>query len=133
MVIRENELRKAPETQESTGESWKNFIAISDIEKAFDTILTASKDALVNGLFNLGGVESMRVLDLAKLIAARTELLLGNRVHVKYPRITSSSPLPRLNWKIAKFRILGWKPEKNSIPNEVDNTISYCANKFLGQ
>jgi len=39
----------------STGESWKNFIAISDIEKAFDTILTASKDALVNGLFNLGG------------------------------------------------------------------------------
>ena len=110
----------------SSGSSWRNFISISDIAKAFDTLIQTPPINFGNGLFNLGGSNSMRIIDLAKIVAARAELSLGTTIELKYPEEISSKEMQFLNWRTDKLRKLGWQSNDSSTIDEIDKTIEFC-------
>jgi UDP-glucose 4-epimerase len=117
-------------TLNSSGDTWRNFIAIKDIEKAFDTLLTAPANSLQEGVFNLGSSQPMRIIDLARLIAERAELLWNKKINLKHPQAISFAEPPTLNWKIDKLCNLGWQPGENTLVEEIDNTLRFCNQHF---
>lgn len=114
----------------SSGEAWRNFIAIKDIEKAFDTLLKAPANSLQDGIFNIGSSQPMRIIDLAKLIAERAEVLWTKKINLRHPRAISFNDPPTLDWKIDKLCSLGWRPGENTLVEEIDNTLKFCNQHF---
>jgi hypothetical protein len=53
------------------------------LSKQFNVILNLSKNDLGNSLFNLGGSETIRIIDLAKLITRKSEHLFDRKVAVE--------------------------------------------------
>jgi len=117
-------------TLNTSGKAWRNFVAIKDIEKAFDTLLNVPANSLQNGLFNLGAAHSMRSIDLAKLIAKRAEILWTKKIAVSYPKGDSNTEAPTLDWKIDRLCNLGWQPQKIHLIEEIDNTLKFCKQYF---
>jgi hypothetical protein len=50
---------------EERGFAWRNFVAMADEVAAIRHALTMSPDLLSDGLFYLGGPETLRIWDLA--------------------------------------------------------------------
>jgi UDP-glucose 4-epimerase len=117
-------------TLNSPGHTWRNFIAITDIEKAFDTVLHAPAKSLEDGLFNLGSTNSMRIIDLAKIIATRAGLMWQKKIKLNHPQPNSNTRPTGLDWNIDKLSSLGWQPNKNALIEEIDNTLKFCSRHF---
>src|SRR6185437_16873518 len=56
-------------TLRSNGLAWRNFIAMTDVVRALLHAITMPTTNLHDGLFNLGAARSIRIWDLASLLA----------------------------------------------------------------
>ena len=84
-----------------------------------------------NGLFNLGGRKSLRIIDLAELVAERSHRITGSKVIVKTvaDKTNQEGRFP-LIWKINKLKNLGWEPNDDTVIAELDKTLNYCIEHF---
>lgn len=113
----------------SDGLAWRNFIAMTDVVRGLRHVLAMPTTALDGGLFNLGATCSIRIWDLASLVARRAEALFGKPVptHRREPA-AAAAPLP-LDWRIAKLTATGWVPG-TSLDDEIDATLKLCRQSF---
>ncbi|MCP4112960.1 MAG: SDR family oxidoreductase [Desulfobacteraceae bacterium] len=113
----------------SSGIQQRDFIPLSDVADAVLHMLKLPSEACGDGLFNLGGENSMRIIDFAQLVAERCKKILGF-----YPPITK--PIPKqdeksysLNFQIDKIKATGFRL-KGSLSKETDATLKLCAEAF---
>ena len=109
----------------SAGLQKRDFITLNDVARGVVHALGLADEALGDGLFNLGGDASLRVIDMAELIAARCEAVLGF-----IPEINSPDPKPgevsaELAYSSEKFKRTAWAPGKGHA-DEIDATLTLC-------
>jgi UDP-glucose 4-epimerase len=130
MLIANDLCRQAALTQRivlrSSGLAWRNFIGMGDVVDAIGHVLTMSKAESGDELYHLGGLQSIRIWDLAMLVARRAETLFGKPVELQRVRPAPDEQHATLDWRIAKLAANGWTP-RQPLVDEIDATLRLCS------
>ncbi len=113
----------------SAGLQKRDFIPLHDVVQAIQHLIELPFDKTGDGVFNLGGEATYRIIDLAELIAERCEAVLGHRPEIERPEPTPGEGSPELNYKIDKLKETGFSLNGN-LENEIDVTLKFCHKKF---
>ncbi len=125
--------RQAVESNEivlrTSGLQQRNFVAISDIVTFIGRILDARQQEFKGQVINLGGPQSLTILQLAQLIQTRSEIILGKRPKLIVQKCANDDRIVNLNFRIDKARRLGFSPHVDII-SELDATLVMCKEHF---
>ncbi len=113
----------------SAGLQKRDFIPLHDVVRAIYHFIECPFDKSGDGIFNLGGEATYRVIELAELIADRCEAVLGYRPEIERPDSILGEGSPRLNYRIDKLKETGFSLNGN-IKTEIDATLDFCHKKF---
>jgi UDP-glucose 4-epimerase len=113
-------------TLRSSGLQQRNFIAVSDICAAILHFLQLDATRVADGLFNLGGLTSTTVLEMATVVAERARAVLGITATIERPNPSSDEPINALDFRINKLAETGFVP-KNLVNEEIDRLLLVCA------
>lgn len=113
----------------SSGMQQRNFITLTDVGRAVRHLLGLSQVDCGDGLFNLGGDNSLSVWDMVQKISQRCQLTLGY-----LPSIERSVPRPdeqigTLNYRSDKLQKTGFTLQSN-LDEEIDKTLLVCAHAW---
>ncbi len=113
----------------SAGLQKRDFISLHDVVRAIDHFIESPFDKSGDGIFNLGGEATYRVIELAELIAERCETVLGFRPEIERPDSVLGEGSPELNYRIDKLKETGFSLNGN-IKKEIDATLVFCHKNF---
>lgn len=113
-------------TLRSSGLQQRNFIAVSDICAAILHFLQLNATRVADGLFNLGGLTSTTVLEMATVVAERAHAVLGITATIERPNPSSDEPINALDFRINKLAETGFVP-KNLVNEEIDRLLLVCS------
>jgi UDP-glucose 4-epimerase len=116
-------------TLKSSGLQRRDFIPLSDITRAVDHLLKLPATQCGDGIFNLGGEKSLRIIEVAELIAERCALVLGFTPPVNRPVQGSSDISEDLDFRIDKLKSTGFSLIANT-EQEIDATLAFCMREF---
>ena len=109
----------------SSGIQQRNFVPIDDIVNAVIHFLDIAPAKIGDGLFNLGGPRSYSLLEIAKIIADRSQVVLGHTPDISHKAANPADKHELLDFKIDKLIATGFSP-KNNINFEIDNLLQLC-------
>jgi UDP-glucose 4-epimerase len=111
----------------SSGQQFRDFVPMQFTCAALAHLLEAPTAALKDGLFNLGGNWSARVLDVAERIASLAENVLGCKLNLhRLPDETGSAPEP-LHYDTARLRASGFSMDAQAcIDAEILQLLEFC-------
>jgi UDP-glucose 4-epimerase len=122
-------VEKGELTLRSSGSAQRDFIPLSDVARAVGWAIESPSDLIGNGLFNLGGANTLRVLDLAEMIQRRCDALFSFRPAISRPSSDGSASGLALAYRIDKITQCGFRLT-GSLENEIDATLRLCQNSF---
>lgn len=113
----------------SSGIARRDFIAMTDACRAIEHVLLLPADSLPRGPLNLGGAQSLRVIDIVEMVAERAAAVLGIRPPIERPAPAPGETSADLDYRIDLLRATGFEPS-GSLPDEIDETLKLCAAAF---
>lgn len=113
----------------SSGLHQRDFITLEDVGKAVSHFLDLPRSMCGDGLFNLGGECSMRIIDLTELVASRCVDVLGFSPAIRRAKSTGEEVLKDLEYNIDKAKATGFVITGNT-NEEIDSTLSFCNRTF---
>lgn len=113
----------------STGLQRRDFVAMNDVCMAAEHLLTLPRQELGDGLFNLGGDNAMRIIDLAELVAERCSVTFGFRPEIRRAQPVPGEPSNELRYRISKLIATGFHLSGNAL-SEIDETLRLCRTAF---
>ena len=116
-------------TLKSHGQQYRNFIPFTDVCNAIQHCVFMSSDNIGNTTFNLGSDHTIKVLDLAHLIASRCSTTLGYTPEIH----TMANPPEKLptefNYDSSKLRATGLALNTR-LEHEIDGLLKACQGWF---
>ncbi len=91
----------------------RNFMTKTDISRAVSHLLSLPATDVDNGLFNVGGMQSRSLLDMAHLIQTEAQNLFGQEIPLSTPE-PAATEYPTLDFDIDKLVRSGFTPEDNA-------------------
>ncbi len=135
-IIANDLCRQAVQTKKLTlkshGLQFRNFVPFTDVCSAVYHSLEMSKQHTGDGLFNLGGRESLQIIQMAELVAARCEVILGFAPKIEKPNETPNSVQPAFEYSSDKLLATGLILNCD-IKKEIDSLLQSCKNWFKFQ
>ena len=116
-------------TLRSSGLEQRDFITLEDVGKAVVHFLDLPGRMCGDGLFNLGGECSMRIIDLAELVASRCLDVLGFLPEIKRVESRWDEFSKDLEYNIDKVKATGFVIAGNT-NEEIDSTLYFCRDAF---
>jgi len=113
----------------SSGLQRRDFITLTDVCQAVVHLLALPASQCSNGIFNLGGENPTRILDLAEIITERSKEVLGFEPQIVHPDPKTSDISEHLDYSIDKLKATGFSLESN-INEEIDATLRFCQKAF---
>ena len=113
----------------SSGLQRRDFITLEDVARAALHFLHLPAPQFGDGLFNLGGENSMRIIDMAELISSRCRKVLGFTPEIVKPEPKQNEPSEELNYCIDKLKATGFRLQ-GKIDEEIDQTLKFCVRAF---
>jgi UDP-glucose 4-epimerase len=114
-------------TLSGSGEPRRDFIAIADVTAALAHMVHLPTQKLGQRLFNLGGGETLRIIDLAERVADAAQRRFGHRPEIR--RQPSDGPAPALDFRIHRLAASGFTPT-GDLTREIDETLALCQDAF---
>jgi UDP-glucose 4-epimerase len=111
-------------TLNTPGYQMRNFVPLPDVAQAVELLLSSPYDRRDNGVFNLAGSKSLRVLEFAELIAQQTERILGFKPVIVRPEAPFVES-PPLHISTSKLSRVGFA-HRTSLTEEIGRTIEHC-------
>lgn len=135
-IIANDLCRQAIETKKLTlkshGLQSRNFVPFSDVCVAVSHCLEMGTQQIADGLFNLGGRETLQIIQMAEIVASRCEAVLGFRPVIEKPNQTPESVPPSFEYKSDK--LLATKVTlSGDIEKEIDSLLLGCKTWFKFQ
>ena len=112
---------------ESSGQQRRDFITIEDTARAVVHFLHLPPSKCDNGLFNLGGENSLRIIDLAELISVRCQEVLTFKPEIIKQNTNQDEDFCTFNYCIDKLNSTGFRLKKNH-EKEIDDTLRFYLN-----
>jgi UDP-glucose 4-epimerase len=115
---------------QSSGLQRRDFITLEDVSRAVLHFINLPKAIIGDGLFNVGGECSMRVVEVAALLAERCMQLFGFTPQIVKPEVADPQEHDTaLNYAINKLKMTGFTLNKN-IQQEIDGMLLFCDKHF---
>ena len=113
----------------TSGLQRRDFIPMSDLCRAIEHLLHLSKQQLSSGVFNLGGMWSPTIWEMACLIQQRCKVVLGFEPDIVRPAPQSGDVSDELDYRIDKISNTGFrlKADRNE---EIDKLLKFCEAEF---
>lgn len=115
----------------SAGLQVRDFVTLHDAARALSHALDLPTSSLGDGLFNVGGECSMRIIDVVHEISSRCTAVLGFTPELQHPAPTRAEPAQFLEYNMDRIKATGfalsgeWK-------TEIDSTLHLCQTAFGG-
>lgn len=109
----------------------RDFISLEDVARATAHLLSLDRRALQDGLFNLGGKNAIRVIDMARRIGERCGITLGFVPEIRRPEAPTDGREEPLDYRIDKIESTGFML-RGGIDAEIDATLKLCHAAFGG-
>jgi UDP-glucose 4-epimerase len=116
-------------TLHTAGLQQRDFIALSDVCRAVGHVLDLPAAKLGDGLYNVGGERSRAIIEIAEMVAARSERILGHRPTIERPAPADDETAPMLDYRIDKLKATGFALA-GSLEDEIDGTLILCREGF---
>ncbi len=134
MLLVNDLCRQAVTTQRmvlrSSGLQRRNFIPLTDACRAIDHLLHLSVQDLARDIFNVGGVWSPTVWEVACLVQERCTVALGFQPQlIRIPPQTGET-VTELDYRFDALRQTGFQPSANKV-EEIDRLLNFCKASFL--
>lgn len=113
----------------SSGVQKRDFIALSDVCRAVVHFMNISVAQCGNGIFNLGGENSLSILDMAQQIAVRCQAVFGFMPPISRPGVQGQQFFEHLDFTIKKLKSTGFILNGN-LSKEIDDTLRFCKEYF---
>ncbi len=113
----------------SSGVQNRDFITLTDVSRAASHILTMSVSKFDNCIFNLGGENSITIMEMAEIIAARCGEVLGYIPPIIRPEAQDNEVLMKIEYHIDKLKSTGFSLLSNR-NEEIDATLRLCERYF---
>lgn len=113
----------------SSGLQARDFITLEDVGRAVLHLLNLPVQACGNGLFNLGGENALRIIDVAQRVADRCEAVLGYKPEVQRPLPAPGETTISLDYRMDKLKSTGFSLLSN-MDGEIDATLKLCNHAF---
>lgn len=113
----------------SAGLHVRDFIPLHDTVRALSHCLDLDGATTDDGLFNIGGECTLRVIDLVFEIVGRCEAVLGYTPAVERPAPVQGEPAQWLDYRMDKFKATGFSLAGNR-QAEIDATLMFCRDVF---
>jgi len=104
-------------------------VTLHDTARALSHVIDLNTKNLGDGLFNVGGECSMRIIDIAHEIADRCAAVLGFVPELQRPHGDDTKSGQSYEYDIKKIKATGFSPE-GSRQTEIDNTLRLCQMAF---
>ena len=135
-IIANDLCRQAVETKKLTlkshGLQFRNFVPFTDVCSAVNHVLQLDKQQIADGLFNVGGRKSLQIIQMAELVAARCEVVLGFRPKIEKPNEAPDALPNAFEYSSAKLLATGLNLNCD-IEKEIDSLLQNCKNWFKFQ
>jgi len=118
-------------TLKSSGLQKRDFVTLEDVGRAMCHFLKDGSD-WGDGLFNLGGENPLRIIDVAELIQARCQAVLGFTPDIQRPEPQPNEQSVSLNYRVDKLKATGFVFQ-NNVEKEIDETLKLCQSAFSNQ
>jgi UDP-glucose 4-epimerase len=112
-------------TLHSAGLQRRDFVTLSDVGRAVGHFIGLPWEHCGDGLFNLGGENPLRIIDLVEIIAQRCQVVLGFTPTIERPEPGILDISLPLEYRIDKLKSTGFALE-NDIIEEIDATLRVC-------
>jgi UDP-glucose 4-epimerase len=115
---------------QTSGAQYRDFVTLTDVCRAVVHVMEHIPAAYPNRTFNVGGDCSLRIVDLAEIIASRCSEVLGYTppFYLRGP-IRNGQRGQALDFRINQLKKTGFMLEK-PIHAEIDATLRYCLRLF---
>jgi len=110
----------------SSGLQQRDFITLTDVGRAVRHLLGLSRSDCGDGLFNLGGDNSLSVWDMVLKISQRCQLTLGFLPSIERPEPRNDEQVDSLTYHSDKLLKTGFILQGN-LDEEIDRTLLVCA------
>jgi len=114
----------------SAGLQQRDFVTLHDVGQGIKHLLEIPVPSIADGVFNLGGSNPMRVIDMVQLIADRCAEVLNRRPEISRPCGVEET-LP-LDYSIAKLEDTGFQLSGDAA-SEIDATLRVCQNTLQSE
>ncbi|WP_120500053.1 NAD(P)-dependent oxidoreductase [Roseovarius sp. EL26] len=112
------------------GSQTRDFVTLSDVANISVGLVELSKDALDDGVFNLGGNRTSSILEMAQMVAATALKLTGEEIPVTLgPPSGISDTKPPLIFSTDKISRTGLGP-KTRFEDEMESLMFACLKFF---
>jgi UDP-glucose 4-epimerase len=105
----------------SAGLQRRDFVTLQDVGRAFSHMIDLHKEQVGDGVFNIGGAWSPRVIDMVELIQARCLAVLGFAPNIIRPKPDDGEVQLGLEFQINKLLASGFTLSGNAV-TEIDAT-----------
>lgn len=110
----------------SSGLQQRDFITLTDVGRAVRHLLGLNQVECGDGLFNLGGDNSLSVWDMVQKISRRCEITLGYLPGIERPVPHPDEQAATLSYRSDKLQKTGFTLQGN-LDEEIDRTLLVCA------
>lgn len=121
-------IEKGSLTLLSNGCQYRDFVCLSDVEEVIDKIVNRAAD-FNRIIYNLGAGISMRVIDMANVIAAMNTSLFNKSIPVYLPAGAIATDEPTLLFSIERLELEGCVI-KNDVQTEIKKLLQFCHQNF---
>jgi len=133
MLLVNDLCRQAVTTQQlvlrTSGVQRRDFIPMSDVCRGIEHLLHLSGQDLGKGVFNMGGMWSPTIREMACLIQKRCEVILGFEPKIIRPSPQSDTITDEFCYRIDMLTNSGFEPQADRI-EEIDSLLKYCEAEF---
>jgi len=112
----------------SPGFQQRDFITLGDITNATKHLINLNKSQLDDGLFNLGGMRSISILEMTEIVASRWLRMTGINPPIIRPDGSATSSRS-LTYSCKKLLATGFKLS-SLVEEEIDATLRLCHEAF---
>jgi UDP-glucose 4-epimerase len=113
----------------SNGCQYRDFVCLTDVENIISEVIKNGVGRLSHNIYNLGAGKSLRVLDLAKLIASSYNQIFGREIRIELPAGSRETIEPPLHFSVDRLHQEGFTP-KNDFDNEIQGLLRFCKTNF---
>lgn len=115
----------------SSGLQRRDFITLTDVGRAVTHFIGLLASDCRDGLFNLGGETSLRIIELTERIADRCEAVLGFKPPIERVEPKPGESSASLEYRIDKLKATGFNLT-GDFNEEIDATLRLCQTAFGG-
>jgi len=111
----------------SSGQQFRDFVPMQVTCAALEHLIEVRGSMLVEGLFNIGGSWSVRVIDVANRVVLQAENLLGSKLKLQRLLDDADSAPASLNYDATRICISGFSMDAHAyIDKEILQLLEFC-------